>query len=112
MVTLAERESYRCRVPTARARCSRFIEAMRMRAAFVLKCPSAQSALPHAVAVRLECGGLRGLAYAVGASGPGDVHALLTAADERWDDLADLPWADIVDRVAAWHGRRAGGTAS
>jgi hypothetical protein len=104
--SLAERETIGCDSPAARARCDRYLRVLRERAAFALKRTPASVALPHALAVRLACGGLAGLAQALHAPGANDVHGLLAEAELRYGDFADVPWTTVAAAVAAWHGRR------
>ena len=107
---LAEREAIGCRSAAARANCATLAGMLRERAAFALKQGHGDGPLPHALAMRLQCGGLAGLARAVGADAPDDVHALVAAAQTRYGDLDGLPWPGVVADVAAWQGRpRRGG---
>jgi hypothetical protein len=102
--SLAERESIACTSPVARTNCETLLALLRERCAFALRLvPGA--APPHAVALKLACGGLVGLRDAVG-GGDADVHRNVRAARERWGSLADLPWPAVVAAVQAWQGRR------
>lgn len=103
---LAEREAIGCDSPPARARCDRYLGLLRERAAFALKRTPASPALPHALAVRLACGGLAGLGQALDGRDASDVHGLLAAAELRFDQFATVPWPAVTAAVAAWHGRR------
>ncbi len=101
---LAEREAIACSSPIARTNCDTLLAMLRERSAFALKlAPGAP--LPHALTMKLQCGGLRGLRQAVD-SGESDVHRLVVAAHGRHDGLAHLPWQAIVAAVLAWRGRR------
>lgn len=102
---LAEREALACRSPLARTNCQTLHALLRERAAFAVRTPPSATALPHAVAMRIGCGGLRGLAQSLEGT-TADVHGLVRAAQERYGSLVDLPWPEIVGAVAAWEGRR------
>lgn len=103
---LAERETIGCGSPPGRARCSRYLGVLRERAAFTLGRTPAATDLPHALVIRLTCGGLAGLASALDrTTGAGDVQGLLAAAEQRFPDFRDLPWAAVAAAVAAWRGR-------
>ena len=102
---LAERESVACTSPVARTNCETFLGLMRERAAFSLKLSRSDASIPHAIAMKLQCGGLAGLQHALLAKEP-DVHQLVAAAQRRWGSLLDLPWPEIVRVVVAWQGRR------
>jgi hypothetical protein len=101
---LAERETIACSSPVARTNCATLLAMVRERSAFALKLqPGAP--LPHALAMKLQCGSLRGLQEAVDVE-ERDVHRLVVAARERHDGLAQLPWPAIVATVLAWQSRR------
>jgi len=103
---LAEREAIGCGSPIARANCTTLLGMLRERCAFALKLAPRNGPVPHAVAMRLQCGGLRALARAMDEYDVRDVHALVAAAGDRHGALSDLPWPGIVAAVAAWEGRR------
>jgi hypothetical protein len=101
---LAERETIACALPVARNNCATLIALLRERSAFALKlAPGAVP--PHALMIKLQCGGLAGLRQTV-APEENDVHRLIGAAHERHGSLADLPWPAVVAAVLAWQGRR------
>jgi len=103
---LAEREAIGCGSAIARANCATLLGMLRERCAFALKLARRDGPMPHAIAMRLQCGGLRALARAMDADDIRDVHALVAAAGDRHGGLSDLPWPEIVAAVAAWQGRR------
>lgn len=101
---LAEREAIGCASPPARANCATLAALTRERATFALRlAPGGQQ--PHAVALRLACGGLDGLRRCVNPDET-DVHRLVAAAQLKYGSLLDLPWPDVVVAVLAWQGRR------
>ncbi len=105
---LAEREAIACASPVAQANCATFAAMLRERAAFALKGGHAGAALPHALAMRLQCGGVAGLAVAAEAAASRDdrdVHALVAAAQAKHGGLTELPWPAVVAAVVAWQGR-------
>ena len=102
---LAERESVACTSPVARTNCETFLGLLSERAAFSLKLSRSDASIPHAIAMKLQCGGLAGLQHVLLAKEP-DVHQLVAAAQRRWGSLLDLPWPEIVRVVVAWQGRR------
>lgn len=101
---LAERESIGCTSPAGHADCATLTALLRERAAFVLRLRT-DAPLPHVAAMKLQCGGLAGLATGVGMP-PTDVRVLAAQALARNGSPAGLPWADIVAAVAQWQGRR------
>jgi hypothetical protein len=102
---LAEREAIGCRSPAARADCGTLFALLRERSAFALKISRKAEPLAHAQALRLQCGGMDGLALAMNADGRDDVHALVAAARDRYGSLGEMPWQGIVASVVAWRGR-------
>jgi hypothetical protein len=105
---LAEREAIGCRTAVAHANCATLLGMLRERSAFALRLGPAGGPLPHAAAMRLQCGGLSGLAQALDADAgvAADVHGLVVAAQARYGSLSDLPWPGLVAAVTGWHGRR------
>ena len=101
---IAEREAIRCtslrRVPIARRWRPSRVNDRRSRCVFPRAAP-----LPHAIAVRLQCGGLNGLRSCVSPD-ERDVRRLVAAAQAAHGGLADLPWPDIIVAVMVWQGRR------
>ena len=104
---LAEREAIGCASPTARTNCATLAALLHERATFALKLVPG-GALPHAVALRLACGGLAGVRECV-EPGEADVHRLVVAAQQRFGSLVELPWHGVVASIVAWRVRRRSG---
>ena len=110
-ICLAEREAAHCESDAARGRCEQYLAALRRAMRFALKSSDEGSSLPHAKAMRLQVGGMRGLYRALH---PGqeprtpipDVHALLLQGLERWKRFENFPYDIIIHEVAAWEGRK------
>jgi hypothetical protein len=108
---IAEREGVHCTADSAQARCIEVLELLRARARFALKSTVEQAALPHAKAMRVQVGGLRGIQRALtpDAEPPqhiDDIDGLLQAAAARFGSLSDLPFQTIVQQITAYRGRR------
>ncbi len=103
----AERETVACAQPVARALCAQMAALLRDKSAFALGLTGTQHALPHAMVMKIQCGGLDGLKSLLdaGAVAP-DVRRLVRLAQERYGDLGALPFSEIVQGVAAWQARR------
>ena len=102
---LAERELVACTASVARTDCETFLALLRERATFALRLPLPHVPAAHAVAMKLQCGGIAGLQQALAGADAG-VHGLLATATARFGSLLDLPWPELVRGVVAWRGRR------
>jgi hypothetical protein len=108
---IAEREGVHCQADDAQARCVALLELLRAQARFALRTTDGQSALPHAKAMRVQVGGLRGVQAALepDAEVPDaidDIDAIVEAAVARYGSLDALPYHTIVQQITAYRGRR------
>lgn len=104
---IAERETIACASPLARANCGALYGLLRRNSAFTLKLKETQRILPHAMTLRIQCGGLEGLRAAIDADAAApDVLRLVRRATEQFGSLEALPFSRIVQGVAAWKPRR------
>jgi hypothetical protein len=102
--SLAEREELLCAQAPAHLNCETLERLFHERATFPLRLhPGAP--ITHAMALRLQCGGLLGL-QAVLASPRADVHQLVQQAQSAHGSLTELPWADIVETIRNWQPRK------
>jgi len=106
-VSLAERELMSCREPVARAACNQLLTLLRQNSAFALKVKDTQRILPHAMTMKVQCGGLAGLKDLLDpeAHAP-DVLKLVRLAQAEYEELEQLPFSRIVQGVAHWQIRR------
>lgn len=106
---IAERETVACSQPAAHADCAKMEELLRQKSAFALGLTATQGILPHAMVIRIQCGGLDGLKTLLDAEALApNARRLVRLARERYGDLAGLPFSEVVKGVAAWKGRRHG----
>jgi hypothetical protein len=108
---IAEREGVQCQADEAQARCISLLELLRGHARFALKTTDGRSALPHAKAMRVQVGGLRGLSVALqpDAEPPVTIEhidAIVEAAVIRFGSLEHIPFHVIVQQITAYRGRR------
>ena len=104
---IAERESVACTQPAAHLACGRVSELLREKSTFALGLKATQRILPHAMVMKIQCGGLDGLKALLDANAIApNVRRLVRLAQERYGDLATLPFSEIVQGVAAWKARR------
>lgn len=104
---LAERETIACTSPVARAECGQLAGLLREKSAFALRLASTWRILPHAMLMKIQCGGLDGLRDVLDAEAPApDVHRLVLLARARHGELAALPFSEIVKGIAAFQSRK------
>ncbi len=108
---IAEREGVHCNTDAAQERCVDLLALLRSQARFALRTTDGGSALPHAKAMRVQVGGLRGLYLALNPEAEvpptiDDVDAIVEAAVSRFGSLEDLPFQIIVQQITAYQGRR------
>ena len=103
----AESQSVRCLIPKAHSDCSLLYGLLRAKSVFALKQPDTSAAMPHALAMKLECGGLQGMQHALSIQGATpDIQQLHALAQGRYASLGELPFERIVGNIVHWQGRR------
>jgi len=107
---IAEREGVHCRSEISQQRCLRTLDLLRQQARFALHSREERIALPHAKAMRVQVGGMRGIRALVepDALDPlqvTDVDAILSLAEQIHGNLESLPFSDIMPHIAAFQGR-------
>lgn len=106
-LALAERQIIACTSPVARVDCGQLAALLREKSAFALRLTSTQRILPHAMMMKIQCGGLQGLKQVLDADAPlPQVRALVVKGRERHGELAALPFSEIVKGVAAFQLRK------
>jgi hypothetical protein len=118
-VLVAEREVFGCVSAAASVRCGEYRQRLREAARFALRIDG-DSPLPFGKVIRLQCGGLIGLAEAIGTRDADDVGdapraaAVVADADGLLRDALDLhggldglPWSRIIRAVVRYQPRRA-----
>lgn len=109
-LNIAEREAAACISPAAQARCVVLLEHLYQNARFALKQRRIEEPLPHAKAMKVQCGGLLGLAVALSedakALSPVDnIDRLLVQALDTFGEMKDLPYQDIVKFISNYQVR-------
>lgn len=105
--SIGERETIVCGSPLARSACGTLYGLLREKSAFALGLRETARVLPHAMVMKLQCGGLAGLKDALmpDTHAP-DVHRLVRFAVERHGSLEALPFSEVIKGVAAFRLRR------
>ncbi len=94
---IAEREIVDCNCVGAHERCIAMRDLLRNNFAFALGKSHIDGTLPHAQEMRMQCGGLKGLQFVLdGSDEVADVAALLAMAWQRYGELEDIPYSEIV----------------
>lgn len=106
-LSLAEREMIACREPLGRAACGELLTLLRKNSAFALKLKDTERVLPHAMMMKIQCGGLTGLKDLLDADAHApDVLKLVRRAQAEFASLDTLPFSRIVQGVAHWQIRK------
>jgi len=108
---IAEREGVHCGSDPAQADCMELLDLLRRQARFALKTTDDRAALPHAKAMRIQVGGLRGIESVLHPEEPvpariADIRRTVESAIATFGSLERLPFHEIIKQVAAYQGRR------
>ncbi|WP_324779971.1 hypothetical protein [Thiobacillus sedimenti] len=106
-LNLAEREAIACGDPDVRTHCQSFYQALHDNAQFALKINS-DAPWPFGKEIRAQCGGVRGLAEALGNAGDEatDVAASVLAGRSRHGETAAFPYSEIMRAVVHYEPRK------
>ena len=111
---IAEREGVHCITDRGQSQCTQLIEILREQARFALHDTGVNrnTRLPHGKAIKVQVGGLRGVAMVVDPELKEppqmieDIDALVSQAIERFGSLERLPFSEIMQQIAAYKGRQ------
>lgn len=106
-LNLAEREAIACGDPAVREHCLTFYQALHDNALFALKI-NPDAPWPFGKEIRAQCGGVRGLAEALGEPGgeATDVAASVLAGHARYGAADDFPYSEIMRAVVHYEPRK------
>lgn len=101
--TISGRNGIACAQPVARASCGELNGLLQEKSVFALRRCSAKSNSPASQALQLQCGGLNGLRDVIDPAAPApSVRTLVRHAQERYGELEQLPFSEIVKAIASW----------
>jgi hypothetical protein len=108
---LADREGYACKCDECSQTCSELLKNLREKSLFVLKLRELDGPLPHNMDIRVQAGGLRGLARLQAEDADSDavvddVHSIVSAAQDKYGSIEHLPFSEIMQSVVQFEGRR------
>ena len=106
-LNLAEREAIACGDPAVREHCIHFYNALHDNAQFALKI-TPDAPWPFGKEIRAQCGGVRGLAMALGAEGDGNTDTAETVlrALNDFGACEQFPYSQIMRAVVHYEPRK------
>lgn len=114
MFRLADRQGFGCQSPLAQARCAALLDHLRQQTRFVFKLGDIAGPLPHNKEIRVQNGGLNGLARLLdehaGEQPITDVSAVVANVIERYGGIDKLPYATLMQAITAYQPRAKRGT--
>lgn len=122
---LADREGYSCENESSSVKCSEFLKILRKNSIFVLKLHDVDAPLPHNKEIRVQAGGITGVAKSIDskidfkidfkidskskkqANQPAvnDINGVLQKAIEKYGSLEKFPYGEIIQSVKQFQGR-------
>ena len=94
---IAEREIVYCNNAESLVRCIELRDLLRRNFSFTLGELHIDKPLPHAQEMRMQCGGMKGLQFLIDEHDEvNDIHELLNVAQQKFGDLADFPYSQII----------------
>ena len=108
---IAEREAVACRSQGGWQRCHTLNSLLHQNALFALRLTHMEDKLPHGKELKVQCGGLHGVAAVAGdghaiPAPSDDIYPLLEQAQARFGSLEQLPFPEVIKWVVAHQGRK------
>jgi hypothetical protein len=111
---LADREGYSCDDVESSEICREILSKLRKNSLFALKLHEANGPLPHNMEIRVQAGGLAGVAKSLDLNDGDleqsllvdDIHRIIASAIEKYGTLDKLPYSKIIQSVVQFQGRR------
>ena len=111
---LADREGYACNDAESSVKCSELLDLLREKSAFVLKVHEIKGPLPHNMEIRVQAGGITGLAKLIEMQEDSqlkqavvnDIYGLIKKTTEIIGPLENLPYSEIIQSVVQFQGRQ------
>lgn len=109
-LNIAEREAAACQLPAAQVVCEALRNILQEKSQFALKTAHLEQPLPHAKAMKVQCGGLIGLQailqqeefqqYTIE-----DIYTLVQAALKVYESWDQLPFVEIIKYITTYQVR-------
>ncbi|MFV2003837.1 MAG: hypothetical protein ACC650_01475 [Gammaproteobacteria bacterium] len=111
---LADREGYSCEDAGSSMKCSKLLEKLRKKSTFVLKLHNVDGPLPHNMEIRVQVGGVIGLAKLLTsgadnlntATSIDNINGIIDQVIKKYGSLERLPYSEIIQSVEQFQGRR------
>jgi len=110
-LNLAEREAAACISPQAHATCEYLVELLYLKTRFAVGIVDLDQPIPHAKAMRTQCGGILGLRELLKVEHSAqyevdNIYGLIQTAIKTYGSLDKMPFGDIVSYVRQYKVRR------
>jgi hypothetical protein len=110
-LNLAEREAAACTSPQTHALCEHLLELLYLKTRFVLGIVDLEQPIPHAKAMRTQCGGILGLRELLKIKHSAqyevdNIYGLIQTAISTYESLDKMPFGEIVNHVRQYKVRR------
>ncbi|MEM8843950.1 MAG: hypothetical protein AAGB35_02805 [Pseudomonadota bacterium] len=103
---LADREGVSCNDNNAQELCTLTLQALRENARFVLQQISVDGQLPHNAEIKIQNGGIQGIAKLLGSNNSGDIFSIIDSALAQYNSINNFPYGEIVQEISAYKTRR------
>ena len=107
---LADREGVSCHNIASHEQCRHLLEQQRCKAIFALKLTRIDGPLPHAKEVKVQTGGLLGLAAILDNTGDDvnikNITDLIRRGIEKYGSIEQFPFDEITRRIVQFEGRQ------
>ena len=105
---LADREGVSCNSNTAQERCQELLRTLRENSRFVLQLSTPDDKLSHNADIKIQNGGMKGVAKLVQASevDEQDIFTLINSAVDEYQSIDALPYQTIIREISSYQVRR------
>lgn len=103
---LADREGVSCNNNTAQQRCTELLRALRNNARFVLQQKSIDGQLPHNAEIKIQNGGIIGIAKLFDDTNEDDVFLTISSAIAKYKSIDSFPFNEIIKEISNYKTRK------
>ena len=103
---LADREGVACTLASANERCKHFLNILRPSAKFALHLTHVDGPLPHSKEIKVQIGGIKGIASLLNQADENNIDQLLSAAQQQYGSLEQLPYDQILKVLVHFEARK------